>query len=79
MGSYCPPASFFQNRQEVRVSAERCTGCLRCVGACGVGTVFLARALDGGTKVEAAYPENCAGCGRCVNGCPTHAITMKLV
>ena len=79
MGSYCPPANFFQNKQAVQILAKYCTGCLNCVKVCNLGTIFRTSKIDGKIKVEAIHPENCAGCGRCVNGCPTHAITMKLV
>jgi len=61
----------------VRVSAENCNGCGRCVADCPFQAVLLAPVLiqnsaDGRAGQQAeVFPERCAACGICAGACPS--------
>ncbi len=56
------------------VDRQRCTGCGRCVAACGEKLFTLETA---GHRKHAVMisPERCSRCLRCVAECPVGAIT----
>lgn len=85
MGAYGPPAGFYRNSPRVKIDADYCTGCLKCVAACPLKTVLRGTRISMPGRrdetvcavvVDAAA---CAGCGRCMRACPTHAIGIFLV
>jgi coenzyme F420-reducing hydrogenase delta subunit/NAD-dependent dihydropyrimidine dehydrogenase PreA subunit len=56
----------------VRIKAERCRGCGRCVDACSFEAIELQEGADGRmtAHIEAAL---CRGCNLCRGACPTEA------
>jgi ferredoxin len=58
--------------------SARCTGCGRCVAACGPGVLWLD--LHGWKKSAVLHdPPGCTGCSRCEAVCPFDAIHMRVV
>ena len=57
-----------------RISAERCTGCRRCVELCP--TQALAQV---GEKAVLAYAERCTYCALCEDICPENAIALPFL
>ena len=56
----------------VEVSAEKCTLCLACVGACPVRALLDTAEIPRLRFIE----RNCVQCGLCQNTCPEDAITL---
>lgn len=54
------------------VTAEKCTGCARCVQWCPVGAIAI-----GPDRVARVDYEVCYGCGECVAGCPFGGIATQ--
>lgn len=55
------------------VDKLRCTGCGRCVAACGSRLITLE--VDGFRKhARLSAPERCSGCLACVEACPVVAL-----
>lgn len=54
------------------VSAEKCTGCKRCVQWCPVGAISI-----GPDRVATVNYEVCYGCGECVAACPYGGIATQ--
>ncbi|MDR1519322.1 MAG: DUF362 domain-containing protein [Planctomycetota bacterium] len=52
----------------LRVAADLCVGCGRCLPACAQEAISL---RDGKSRID---PARCAGCGRCLPLCPVDAI-----
>lgn len=55
----------------MRVDLERCTFCMRCVGACPVHCIQYTDAAG------FAFTDACEACMRCVHACPARAISVK--
>lgn len=60
----------FYGGKEAFISAEKCTGCGKCLDLCRFGAVIN----DGGYSVN---PLMCEGCGVCAAICPENAISME--
>lgn len=55
------------------VDKLRCTGCGRCVAACGSRLITLE--IEGFRKhARLGAPERCSGCLACVEACPVGAL-----
>jgi ferredoxin len=60
-----------------RIDTARCTGCGRCVAACPLHLLFLAR--QGWEKFSALHEsDRCTGCAACEVTCPFKAITLRV-
>lgn len=59
------------------ISAARCTGCGRCVGACELHLLSLETVRWKKTAVL-HDAQRCTGCSDCAVVCPFHAITMRV-
>jgi len=58
------------------INPQRCTGCGRCISACGPHVLVLER--QGWDKVSALTDAAaCTGCHHCAWHCPFGAITMR--
>ena len=58
------------------IDPQRCTGCGRCISACGPHVLVLQR--QGWDKVSALTDATaCTGCHQCAWHCPFDAITMR--
>jgi ferredoxin len=60
-------------RINITVAVDRCTGCQQCIAACSAGAVEL---MPDAWAVQLHVPR-CTGCRRCVPACPFHAITVN--
>lgn len=58
------------------VNPDRCTGCGRCVAACGPHVLSLETVRWDKTAVL-HEPAGCTGCRRCAVVCPFRAIRMR--
>lgn len=66
-----------RKRQLPDIDPGRCTGCGRCIAACGPHVLVLER--RGWDKVSSLVdPAACTGCHQCAWRCPFEAITMRL-
>ena len=56
----------------IRINADECKGCARCVPACPRSLIRIGSAINiqGYVAAEAVTPEACAGCGACFYQCP---------
>ena len=56
----------------VRIAAEECKGCRRCISACPKKILQVGGEINsqGYFAIEARNPENCIGCGACFHQCP---------
>jgi ferredoxin len=71
-----PTAKPPSRRRLLPVVSSRCTGCGRCVGACGPHVLWLE--AQGWTKSAVLHqPEGCTGCSQCAVVCPFDAIQMQ--
>ncbi len=63
----------------VRISAEKCKGCMLCIKACPQGALKVAGKVNkrGQQYVIMAVPEKCTGCGLCFIMCPDCAIEIE--
>ena len=70
VGGDVMPAHMVQPEFRVKVDAERCRKCGRCVQQCGWGVFSFA---------ERPIPDHagCRACHRCVTFCPAQAITIE--
>jgi formate hydrogenlyase subunit 6/NADH:ubiquinone oxidoreductase subunit I len=60
------------------IALQRCTGCGRCVAACGPHLLSLEVALFRKTAVlDLNATDACTGCNRCAVACPFAAIRMR--
>jgi Pyruvate/2-oxoacid:ferredoxin oxidoreductase delta subunit len=62
------------------VSAERCSGCMKCVDACPVQAMGAVNAGDPRRpkrKTARLDEEVCLGCGVCARACDTQAIALR--
>ena len=59
----------------VRIIADNCTGCCRCLKKCR-RKVLDAVKDETGLRVEVKYPEKCTACGDCVAGCKFKALVL---
>lgn len=58
------------------IDPQRCTGCGRCIAACGPHVLVLER--RGWDKVSSLVDESaCTGCRHCAWRCPFGAIAMR--
>ena len=53
------------------VDKSKCTGCAKCVSACGHGAISIS---SGKATISAS---KCVGCGHCVPRCSYSAISMS--
>jgi Fe-S-cluster-containing hydrogenase component 2 len=67
------PTSRTKESGEIRIDASKCTGCGKCVEACGGFAVALA---DGKVKVRETDTYGCYACGHCMAVCPNEAIRI---
>lgn len=61
-----------ERRQQVRVTAERCSGCQECIVRCPVGAL----SLDSRGWVAIADDSRCVACRQCERVCPHSAIEV---
>ena len=56
----------------VRITADECKGCGRCLKACPKSLLSVGNDLNiqGYFAIVANEPENCIGCGSCFYQCP---------
>jgi len=57
---------------EVRVDAEKCSGCGKCFKVCIYNGLKMKR------EKTSINLENCMGCGRCERVCPNYAISISI-
>ncbi len=58
------------------IDTEHCSGCGRCIAACGLR--LFAFELQGWRKISVLQDsERCNGCAKCAAQCPVDAITMR--
>ena len=55
-------------KTRVAISAELCTGCMRCVEACGEAAIVVEDCVP---RIDV---DRCIGCGDCIRVCPTEAL-----
>jgi formate hydrogenlyase subunit 6/NADH:ubiquinone oxidoreductase subunit I len=72
-------ASMNPSNYEVKVEAETCKACSRCIKRCPMDALslqFHPRAANKTGKVSTLNPERCIGCGVCAFGCPTGSLKL---
>ncbi|MFZ2308799.1 MAG: 4Fe-4S dicluster domain-containing protein [Rhodoferax sp.] len=57
------------------IAAAKCTGCGRCVGACGPHLLSL-EVVNWIKTAQLDNDANCTGCSECSDVCPFGAISM---
>jgi ferredoxin len=70
-----PPAASTQVRLPA-IDTRRCTGCGRCVAACGLHLLSL-ETVRWEKFAVLHEPDRCTGCSLCAVICPFHAVTMR--
>lgn len=63
---------YLANVATLKLAAEKCTGCGRCIEVCPHG-VFQMR----GSRVHIADKDLCMECGACARNCDTGAVTVS--
>ncbi len=58
---------------ELKYTAQKCTGCMECVGACPEGAIRPVETEDG-KKIVAIDRSKCTNCLKCVEACYTGAL-----
>ena len=58
---------------ELMTYANKCTGCGRCVPACGKGAITIGPSPDGKKMIAVTDRTKCVNCGRCVLACQNEA------
>jgi polyferredoxin len=76
-GLFCPFGAFqsFTNKVnafDIRVDADKCVQCGRCIRACPVFAIDGETIAEGGTRIT------CTKCGKCVDVCPKKAISFHV-
>lgn len=59
-------------RQIIRIDAERCDGCSKCISGCPEGAIQL---IQG--KARVVSESTCDGLGACIAQCPSNAISIE--
>lgn len=58
------------------IDTTRCTGCGRCVAACGPGVLSL-ETVARKKSAHLDHAQACTGCSLCARRCPFDVITMQ--
>ena len=68
----CPTQALYRAKNGVvRLDAERCVGCLSCVGFCPIWAMR--------THPDVLEPFKCVACGSCARACPEDALRIEEV
>ena len=71
--------SMSPSNYEVKIEAETCKACGKCVKRCPMDALSLEshpKATNKTGKVSTLNPERCIGCGVCAYGCPTESLKL---
>jgi ferredoxin-type protein NapH len=60
----------------VKLDADHCNRCGKCLNACPQGRIVLQEAVAGRSVRPTADPSACVACGECIDVCPTRALAF---